>query len=540
MALRLEALGEEIGPLEKEYSWRDVILYALGVGAGFDELEYVYEKGLKVIPTFSIAAVFDFLIHLWEKSGINLAGLLHGEQEIEFHSPLPSQGRLITRGRIIHFYDMGDRGALVVGRSETTDGEGKMLFTGTTTLVARLDGNFGGEAPPKGNIKYPEKEPDYIIEDSPSPNQPLIYRLSGDFFPLHVDPDFARSAGFKGPIMHGLCTLGFACRACIKAIVPGAPERVKKISCRFSRPLYPGTPIKTLIWKTGPGSALYRVINAHTGEIVLDKGQFQWKEEQGHHKKKHKNGLLLLRGDKEVLSFIKGAVEEIEEKSLEINEGDAEDGEVVKGPIEGLIFALPPSPPPCPFENISVVQWRERLTSTLGSLFTLSKDVFSRMKSRGKGRIIFIISPLGFYGEQGYSLVCTESMAVLGFANTLKEEGEKYNIGVNVLAPAIGPYLPVSHHEGVSRKIMGNLLLHLLSKDASTGRIYLVCGENVHHISLRTGEGVVLSRGEQVPEVEEIRDHIREICSLKHTRTYKNLGHQLISLLEITENIQGR
>ncbi len=279
MSLNVKARGETIGPLKKRYSWRDVILYALGVGAGFEELEYVYEKNLKVVPTFSIAAIFDFLIQMWEKSAINPAGLLHGEQEIKFHHPLPIEGTFITSGAITDFYDMGQRGALVVGTSTTHDQKDNLLFTSVVTLVARLDGNFGGNPPPKRDFFYPKAPPDFIIQDTPSPNQPLIYRLSGDLFPLHVDPDFARKAGFKGPIMHGLCTLGFACRACIRALIPGSPERIKRICCRFSRPLYPGIPIKVLIWKTDEERALYRVINARNQEVVLDRGEFEWKKE---------------------------------------------------------------------------------------------------------------------------------------------------------------------------------------------------------------------------------------------------------------------
>jgi acyl dehydratase len=110
----------------------------------------------------------------------------------------------------------------------------------------------------------------------PRPEQPLLYRLTGDFFALHVDPDFAKASGFEKPIMHGLCTFGFACRALMKSLIPGEPERTTRIACRFTRPLYPGEPIRTLIWKTEEGKALWRVLHAGTSQTLIDNGEFEY------------------------------------------------------------------------------------------------------------------------------------------------------------------------------------------------------------------------------------------------------------------------
>jgi acyl dehydratase len=278
MALNPDALGKPIGPLKKDYDWKDVILYALGVGAGFGELDYTYEKNLKVIPSFSIAAIFDFLGQVALASNMNLAGILHGEQELIFHSPIPPAGPLTTNGRINHYYDKGPKGALVVAESETVDGSGRRLFTNILTIFARLDGGFGGQNAPPTGIEFPGREPDIAVDAAPSPDQPLLYRLSGDIFPLHVDPEFAQLAGFERPIMHGLCTHGFACRALLASLTPGAPELVRRLACRFSRPLYPGDPIRTLIWKTAAGQALWRTVNTRTGETVIDNGVFEYGE----------------------------------------------------------------------------------------------------------------------------------------------------------------------------------------------------------------------------------------------------------------------
>jgi len=158
MALDLESIGKKIGPFEKAYTWKDVVLYALGVGAGFDELEYCYENQLKVVPSFSIGSVFEFLANAAINSGANLSRVLHGEQDIIFHNPIPTEGTLTTEGAITRMYDKGpDRGALVVAEADTYHSNGEKLFTNIFTLFCRLDGGFGGEEPPKGSCRIPAK-----------------------------------------------------------------------------------------------------------------------------------------------------------------------------------------------------------------------------------------------------------------------------------------------------------------------------------------------------------------------------------------------
>jgi len=153
MALNLDALGKPIGPVTRDYTWKDAVLYALGEGSGFSELEYCYEKQLKVLPSFSIAAIFDFLAHIGVTSNVNLAGILHGEQRLIFHSPIPSEGALTTTGKITHYYDKGkDKGALVIGESDTYHSNGKKLFTSILRVFSRLDGGFGGQNAPQTGI----------------------------------------------------------------------------------------------------------------------------------------------------------------------------------------------------------------------------------------------------------------------------------------------------------------------------------------------------------------------------------------------------
>jgi len=278
MPLNVDAIGKKIGPLTRDYAWKDVILYALGIGAGFHELDYTYEKRLKVIPTFSIAMIFDFFREVAAASNINIAGVLHVGQDIIFHNPIPSSGTLTTEGMITNYYDKGMKGALVVAKSETSHSTGNKLFTSIITLFGRLDGGFGGRNAPHETLDFPDREPDFIVSARPSPNQPLLYRLSGDTFELHVDAEFAKMLGFEGPIMHGLCTYGFACRALMSGLTPGDPGKVRRLACRFLHALYPGEPIKTLVWRTKEGVAVWRTINANNGDVVIDRGVFEYGE----------------------------------------------------------------------------------------------------------------------------------------------------------------------------------------------------------------------------------------------------------------------
>jgi len=277
MALNMNALNQPIEPSYRTYDWKDVVLYALGVGAGFDELDYCYEKNLKVLPTFAMPAIMDFFWKVGANAHVNIPGVLHGEQQLILHQPLPTSGKLVTTGKITHYYDKGqDKGALIIAKSDTMNESGAHFFTSIITIFSRLDGGFGGEKSPKKTLFVPDRAPDVTIKALPGKDQPLLYRLSGDTFQLHADPEFAALAGFKSPILHGLCTLGYACRALIGVFCPMAPEKVKRIDCRFSKPLYPGVSIETRIWKNGRGSALWKTINAQSEEIVIDQGIFDY------------------------------------------------------------------------------------------------------------------------------------------------------------------------------------------------------------------------------------------------------------------------
>ena len=197
MALNLDAVGRKVGPFTRSYDWKDLALYGLGVGAGFDELDYCYEKRLRVIPTFGAAMTFEVVWHLAALSNLNAARVVHGEHEMVFHHSIPPQGTLITEGAIAHYYDKGrEKGALVVTEFETRHSGGRRLFN-SARLCLRVWTVGSVEKMPRNEPRFSQTGHGLrSVRDAPR-DQPLVYRLSGDTFPLHADPDFAQAAGFE-------------------------------------------------------------------------------------------------------------------------------------------------------------------------------------------------------------------------------------------------------------------------------------------------------------------------------------------------------
>jgi acyl dehydratase len=235
----------------------DVILYHLGVGAGLGrptdpaELAYTYEPRLVALPTFAVVPPFAALVSavMGQVPGldVNPALVLHGEQDLELHRPLPIEGTVENRPRIAALHDKG-KAALVV--LEVTSGEpgGDPWFTNRFTIFARGEGGFGGPpAPPPGN----EPPADAVVESPTMSHQALIYRLSGDKNPLHADPEFARLAGFDRPILHGLCTYGVVCKAVVDTLLGGDVTAVTRYQTRFAGIVFPGETVVTSMWRDG-------------------------------------------------------------------------------------------------------------------------------------------------------------------------------------------------------------------------------------------------------------------------------------------------
>lgn len=253
-----KALAAKLPTGEGSWTQDQVILYHLGIGAGAanpldpKELEYVYEKNLKVLPSFAVIPTFGAVANMNGIPGIdiNFMLVLHGEQEIEIHRPLPVQAQIESSPRVAGVYDKGKMASIVL-ETVTREKGGEPLFTNRFTILARGEGGFGGESGPKDEIKVPERAPDRVVESPIAPHQALIYRLSGDKNPLHADPEIAKMAGFDKPILHGLCSFGVVCKAAVDAMLGGDVTKVARYRVRFSSPVFPGETVVSSFWREG-------------------------------------------------------------------------------------------------------------------------------------------------------------------------------------------------------------------------------------------------------------------------------------------------
>jgi acyl dehydratase len=250
MAIKLDLVGKKSKPIPFTYSWKDTVLYALGVGVPANELDYLYEaRGPKVLPTFAVVPSFTSMIAVAGDLGANPMMILHGEQQIILHRPIPSGGTLATVSEVKGIYDKG-KGALVVVEARTSDDAGAAVFDNVFSIFVRGEGGFGGERGPEAvKAEPPATAPDFEIVHPTTPEQALLYRLSGDFNPLHVDPNMAKFGGFDRPILHGLCTYGFAGRAILAGACNGDPARLRSFGARFAGVVYPGDTLTTRGWR---------------------------------------------------------------------------------------------------------------------------------------------------------------------------------------------------------------------------------------------------------------------------------------------------
>ncbi|EIK93744.1 maoC-like dehydratase [Pseudomonas sp. M47T1] len=277
-------IPEQVHP----FSTRDTLLYALGVGAATtnpvadEDLCFVFEQGLKALPTLP-AILGDGPNWMADPAtGIDINKVLHGEQFLTLHQPLPTSGTVVGRTRIEEIYDKGaDKGAVIyLTRTLHEQSSGTLLATVGYTVFLRGNGGFGGSAQgaPVPHAVPTDRPADLSLDLITRPEQAVLYRLSGDANPLHIDPRLSRQAGFDRPILHGLCSYGIAGRAVLKLLCGNDPARLRRFDLRFATPVFPGETLRTEVWRQGPGRAAFRVKVVERDVVVLNNGLVEYTE----------------------------------------------------------------------------------------------------------------------------------------------------------------------------------------------------------------------------------------------------------------------
>jgi acyl dehydratase len=275
MPLNPEAVGTVGEPYEASWTSKDALLYAVGIGAGTSELVYTTENtngvDQQVFPTFAVVVGWGAGSVMRNIGTFNPALLVHGQQAITMHKPLPVNGSASLQGRITGMFDKG-KAAVVVTETVATDvADGQPLFTNVSSAFIRGEGGWGGDRGPSGPQNVPpERGPDHQVTYQTSPDQALLYRLSGDRNPLHSDPSFAAMGGFDRPILHGLCTYGFTGRALLHTLCGSEASRFRHVEGRFASPVVPGEALTVAMWEVGDGAAVF---TTSVGDrAVIDQG----------------------------------------------------------------------------------------------------------------------------------------------------------------------------------------------------------------------------------------------------------------------------
>jgi len=287
MPIDPNAIGAKTKPHIFEWTDRDTLLYALGVGAGTQDLAFTTENShdipQQVLPTYAVIACLPFAA-AGKIGTFNFAMLLHGSQEIRLHKPLPPAGKLSVVAEVADIQDKGEgKNAIVMLKATGTDPDTSDVIAETlTTAVIRGEGGFGGQPGQRPVApEIPDREPDARVALPTREDQALIYRLSGDRNPLHSDPWFAQNlAGFPKPILHGLCTYGVAGRALVSELGDGDATKVSQVGARFTSPVFPGETLTTSIWRTEPGHAVFRTEASNPdgsdARLVLEDGTAEY------------------------------------------------------------------------------------------------------------------------------------------------------------------------------------------------------------------------------------------------------------------------
>ncbi len=273
MALKTELVGKKYNLGEFTYTHRDAIIYALSVGADETDLEFLYEKhGPKVYPSYATVASGLGGDVILQEIGINLVTIIHGGQRVTVHGALPPNATVTTEATIAGIYDKGKNALVELEFKSSVDGE--VLFENLVAMIIRGEGGFGGErGPARENKVAPDRAPDKQLKIQTEKRQALMYRLSGDWNPLHADPEIAKMVGFEAPILHGLCTYGCTTRAIVRELCDNDPAKLRSMEVRFSSPVIPGDLLT--VETTTEGKTVFVEVKNEAGATVLTNGVFE-------------------------------------------------------------------------------------------------------------------------------------------------------------------------------------------------------------------------------------------------------------------------
>ncbi len=280
MPINPDAVGQESEPVTASWTSKDALLYAVGIGAGTGELAFTTENTAGVdqvvFPTFAVVVGWGAGNALRGVGTFNPAMLVHGEQRVTLHKPIPPGGSVTLRSKVVGIYDKGKAAVVASETAATDNSDGTPLYTNYSSAFIRGEGGWGGDRGPSGPRNVPpEREPDHEVTYQTSPDQALVYRLSGDRNPLHSDPAFAAMGGFDRPILHGLCTYGFTGRALVHTLCGSDPAKFQHIEGRFSSPVLPGDALTIRAWVTSDGEAVFTT-SKQDGTVVIDQGALRY------------------------------------------------------------------------------------------------------------------------------------------------------------------------------------------------------------------------------------------------------------------------
>jgi acyl dehydratase len=274
MAINTELVGKSYTIPEFTYNHRDAMIYALAIGADETDLEFLYEKhGPKVYPSFATVASGLGGGDIIEDLAINPMMIIHGEQRVRIHGALPPNATVTTEATVAGIYDKGANALVDLEFKSSVDGE--LLFENVVSMLVRGAGGFGDDHGPKraGTVQPPDRAPDKQVKIQTEARQALVYRLSGDWNPLHADPDVAKAVGFERPILHGLCTFGCTVRAVLRELCNNDPGAIRTIAVRFSSPVLPGDLLTAELW--AEGKTVFAQTKNESGDVVLKNGVFE-------------------------------------------------------------------------------------------------------------------------------------------------------------------------------------------------------------------------------------------------------------------------